>query len=180
MAETVEMKTVVDVGDRAVLRVVSGYAVEWGYRYPDGRFGNDFANLFTFLPGSFDACLARGGDIALTKDMDGEPFARRSDGTLHIVSDETGLLVTATLLDTPRNRVLCRRIDDGKVKGWSHKFQAAPSWGRVRSIDGANLTEFFRAELSEVTLVIHKRPRQLVRATPVFLTGGPKKGWKHA
>ncbi|HUQ70680.1 MAG TPA: HK97 family phage prohead protease [Planctomycetaceae bacterium] len=162
-------------GKCQVLRVVRGHAIEWHGKYPDGLYGNDFANQFSFLPGAFDASLAGGGDIALTMDMDGVPFARRSDGTLRITSDAVGLLVEADLRDNPRNHVLCNRIDAGKVKGWSHQFWAAPSWGRVRSVKGVRLTEFHRADLLELTIVIRKRPRQRVRKTSIFLSGGPQK-----
>lgn len=156
-------------GPGRVLRVVSGYAVEWGYRYPDGVYGNDFANQFAFRPGAFNASLARGGDIALTQDLNGVPFARTGDSTLRITSDAVGLLVEADLLDNPLNRGLCNLIDAGRVKGWSHNFLARAGGYRIRDVDGVKLTEIHRAELLELTLVIKKRPRQRVRSTPIFL-----------
>lgn len=166
-----------DADTRSILRTIRAYMIEWNGRYPDGQYGNDFANQFSFLPGAFDASLARGVDVVLSMDMDGRAFSRTGDGTLRVSSDSVGLLVEADI----RDGELIGLIDDGRIRGWSHKFAAVPSWGRVRSVDGIQLTEFHRADLRELTAVVRKRPRQLVRATPVFLSGGPmKKGWKNA
>ncbi|HUQ69228.1 MAG TPA: HK97 family phage prohead protease, partial [Planctomycetaceae bacterium] len=162
-----------------MLRTISGYVIEWQFAYPEGPFcdwNKVGVNRFTYLAGSFDASIASGRDVPLTMDMDGVTvFARTGDGTLRITSDDVGLLVEADLLDTELNRVLVRRIDNKKVKGWSHRSFHTPLGCRVRQVDRVKLTEIHDAELREVTIVIRKVPRQLVRATPIFLSGGPKK-----
>gem|GEM_PF-4891959 len=160
-----------------VLRTISAYVVEWHYAYPSGLLGDNFSQQFCFLPHAFNACLSRGKDIALTQDMDASKvFASIASGTLRITSDDTGLLITAKLLDSPENRLLCRLIDAGRVKGWSHKFRPVLGGYRTRFEiqQNARITSHHRAELQELTIVIRKRPRQLVRKTPIFLSGGPK------
>lgn len=163
-----------DTAERKVLRVIEAYAVEWHYAYPSGLYGNDVDNLFRFLPGAFDRAIARKANIQLTQDLTGMPiFAQTSDGTLQITSDATGLLVRAELVDTAQNRRLVNLIDSGAVKGWSHRFR--PLWGgfRCRCESGIQYTDHRVADLSEISVVLKKVPRQKVRTTPVFLSGGP-------
>ncbi len=159
-----------------ILRTVSAYVVEWGYYYPSGLHGDDYKNQFCFRRGAFDNTLARNPDIALTQDMNGVPFARTSDGTLRIASDETGLLIEADLLDSQINRVLCRRIDARKIRGWSHKA-GWPMIRTKRTENGVTFTDYHSAKLLEATIVFAKTPRQKVRKTPMFLSGGPA-SWK--
>lgn len=156
-----------------VLRTIVGYCVEWHARYPTGIYGNDYSQQFTFLPGAFHASIGNGNDIKLTQDLDGKTvFARTSDGTLRIESDDVGLLVTADLIDSPQNRKLVRKIDSNQVRGWSHRFVS--QFGRQSSTDGVKLMEFTQATLQELTLVINKVPRLKQRQTPIFLSGGPQ------
>jgi len=158
-----------------VLRTISGYCVEWHHVYSSGLYAEDHANKFTFLPGSFNRCLSRGGDIKLTQDLDSVTiFASIADGTLRLVSDEVGLLVEADLLDSPVNRVLCQQIDAGKIRGWSHKFSPFMARCHRRTENGVKFTDYVHAELEELALVIRKVPRAKSRITPVFLSGGPK------
>ena len=164
--------------DPKILRVVSGYAVEWSYRYHGGKYIEklDPTQQFAFLPGCFDRCLSKSPDIALTQDLDGKTiFARTSDGTLLLEPDDVGLLVTAKLVDNPQNRELCRLIDRGRVRGWSHR--TTPTFGdwRFSKVDGVSLYEYRHTKLTEVTIVIRKFPRQKTRTTPIFLSGGPQK-----
>lgn len=159
---------------RDVLRYVKGYAVEWGTRYPTGEYGNQWDRQFTFLPGAFDACLSRCPDIPLTQDLDGQTiFARTGDGTLQLDSDNFGLLADIELLDTPENRELCRMIDAGQIRGWSHF--AKPMVGRLGKADESGVRVFTHqaAELTELTLVVNKVPRAKSRKSPIFLCGGP-------
>lgn len=152
-----------------VLRQFSGHFLEWGCRFPSGLYGDQHDRLFQFMPGAFDASIASGREIIFSVDLDRVARASTADGTLQIQSDETGLLATVTLIDTPKNRELSRLIGNGRCRGWS--FTAQPLWGgfRVRTVDGIELTEHFRAGLSEVCVVVHKRPRATSRQTPVFL-----------
>lgn len=167
-----------------ILRTISGYCMEWGYVYAEGALIHalNAKKHFEFTPGCFDAHLATNPDVALTMDLDGKSvFARTGDGSLKIVSDDVGLLVTADLLDTPLNRQLCKAIDIGRVRGWSHKAQ--PQWGgfRVTKTGDSQLTSHHQCQLQELTLVVNKFPRARSRRTPVFLSGGPKrKGRIHA
>lgn len=159
---------------RDVLRYVRGYAVEWNTRYPCGEFGEQKDRQFTFLPGSFDKCLARCPDIFLSRDLDHQTvYARTSDCTLQLEADNFGLLADIELLDTPHNWELCRMIDAGKIRGWSH--YAKPMVSRFLKADenGVRVFEYSAADLSELTLVIAKRPRAMTRKTPIFLAGGP-------
>jgi hypothetical protein len=77
-------------------------------------------------------------------------------------------------LDTPRNRALIQQIDAGKVRGWSHRFDVSFLDYDRRMVDGVELTEIYRATLTEVCVVISKGPRQVHRTTPIFLKGGPR------
>lgn len=160
-----------------VLRTISGYAVEWDFYYPNGRYGDDFKNVFCFKQGAFDAAIASRADIKLTQDLDGKTvFARTGDGTLRIESDETGLLVTADLLDSPHNRILDRKIDTGRIRGWSHLYKMRQGGHKFRhQIEtGVFHCDNYAADLLELTLVVNKVPRQKIRKTPIFLTGGPR------
>lgn len=159
---------------RQVLRYVRGYAVEWGTRYPTGDYGNQWDRQFSFMPSAFDACLSRCPDIALTQDLDGKTiFARTGDCTLDIEADNFGLLVQAVLLDTPENRELCRMIDAGQIRGWSHYWR--PTFGGClkRDENGVQIFEHHTALLKELTFVVNKVPRAKERKTPIFLCGGP-------
>lgn len=166
-----------------ILRTIHAYAIEWGYRYVAGKtWGSMTPNKqFSFLPGCFDKCLARRPDIPLTRDLDGKSiFARTGDNTLVLTSDDTGLLASVVLLDTPLNRELCQLIDDGKIRGWSHK--AIPLFFGWRSVveGDTHIDEHRDATLAEVTLVVRKWPRAKTRKTPIFLFGGPQpKGMAH-
>lgn len=163
------------IGETKILHEFSGYVLEWGYEYYPGFINKpDTSKPFLFLPGCFDECLASQPDIALTKDLDGvSVFARTSDGTLKLTSDDMGLLAHVTLLDNPLNRSLCFMMATGSIRGWSHR--AHQIWGgmRVTKNNGVTLTEHRRANLSQVTLVVKKFPRARSRKTPIFLTGGP-------
>lgn len=152
-----------------ILRQFSGYCCEWDSCFPSGTYGTDLTKQFRFLPGCFNAALASGKDIIFSRDLDGVAYARTSDGTLQLESDETGLLATVTLTDTPANRELSRLIGNNRVRGWS--FMAHPHIFGQRSRREGN-TEFVdlsQVGLSEVCLVIHKRPRASTRRTPIFL-----------
>lgn len=161
--------TTADIAPPKIIRRIKGYCCEWGIRFPSGKFGNDFTSQFTFLRGCFDEALASGREIIFSTDLNGQAFARTSDGTLRLTSDETGLLVEATLIDTPANRELIRHIDCGRVRGWS--FRAQPGWGgfTVRTEGGIEFTDHHRAGLSEVCLVVNKIPRAKTRKTPIFI-----------
>lgn len=161
-----------------ILRTISGYCLEWQYRYSEGTDINrlNSKRQFEFLPGCFDKHLASGPDVALTMDLNsGIVFARTGDGTLRIQSDDTGLLVTADLVDSSLNRRLCHWIDIGRIRGWSHKAQPLFGGFRITKDADSQLTSHHQCQLQELTLVVNKFPRARSRTTPIFLTGGPKK-----
>lgn len=152
-----------------VLREFSGYCCEWDSVFPGGTYGTDMTKQYRFLPGAFNAALASGKDIIFSRDLNGFAHARTSDGTLRLESDETGLLASVTLLDTPENRELSRLVGNGKTRGWS--FTAHPSiFGtRSRREGGTEFVDLSHVGLSQVCVVISKRPRALTRRTPIFL-----------
>lgn len=160
-----------------ILRTIKAYALEWGYRYSEGERIDQLnaQRQFQFLPGCFDKHLATNPEITLTRDLDGKTvYARTSDGTLRIESDDVGLLVTADLLDNHLNRQLCSRIDAGRVRGWSHLAAPQLFGFRITQTDDVRLTQHHAAMLKELTLVIDKFPRARTRETPIFLKGGPR------
>lgn len=158
-----------------ILRTLHGYVLEWGCEYlPGPIFKPERNKPFTFREGCFDRCLARKPVIHLTKDMDSDfDFARTSDNTLTLVSDDVGLLAHVVLLDTPLNRSLCELIDAGKIRGWSHKAQPILGGMRVTRENGATFTEHLHANLLQVTLVHRKFPRARTRKTPIFFFCNP-------
>lgn len=166
-----------------ILRTIKGYALEWGYKYSEGVDINKLnaKRQFEFLPGSFNKCLPANPDIILSRDLDGKTvFARTSDGTLRIESDDTGLLVTADLIDNHLNRQLCSLIDRNRVRGWSHRAVPQLFGFKITTTGDVRLTQHHTATLKELTLVVSKHPRARTRQTPIFLQGGPKsKGFAH-
>src|SRR5262245_32852377 len=109
--------------EHGLLREFSGYAVQWGTYGAFGEMPNGPRDhQFCFLPGCFDEGLARGDDVILTQDCSGVPvYARRSEGTLDIVSDDVGLLITARLTEgNPFNHSAVYKIDNNLIRGWSH------------------------------------------------------------
>ena len=153
-----------------MLRKIEGYAVEWGYYHFSGLYGDQRDKQFAFLPGCFDASIARAENIALTMDLDSRTiFAQTSDSTLQLTSDDVGLLASVTLMDSPQNRELCRLIDAGKVRGWSHRSRPQFLGWKTRRENGVTLEDHHRAELTELTLVVKKVPRQKTRKTPIFI-----------
>lgn len=153
-----------------IIREFSGHFLEWGTRFPSGLYGDNLAQQFEFMPGCFDKSLASGREVIFSVDLDRTARASTSDGTLRIEADDIGMLATVQLLDTPANRELSRLIGNGRVKGWS--FTARPQFGgfRTRPVDGVSLTEHFNCGLSEVCVVIRKRPRATSRRTPIFIS----------
>lgn len=160
-----------------ILRRISGYPLEWNYRYSEGERIDQLNSKkqFQFLPGCFDKHLATNPDITLTKDLDGKSiFARTGDGTLRITSDDVGLLIEADLIDNHLNRRLCSLIDRNRVRGWSHRAFPQLFGYRITTTDDVRLTQHHTAKLTEITLVIDKFPRARTRVTPIFLAGGPR------
>jgi HK97 family phage prohead protease len=156
------------------IREFSGYAIEWNCFGPAGVNGEKTDTQFSFAPGCFDESLIQDREICLTQDCMGAPiFGRRSDGTLSLRCDDIGLIVTARLLDTPANRLLSWKIDNQKIRGWSHCWE--PQGYQIAKIESGRMYfEHFKAHLGEVSLVVSKYPR-MKKTAPVFLAGGPKK-----
>lgn len=165
-----------------ILREICGYAIQWNVYGPAGKHGEIKNRRFAFLPGCFDNSLAGNHEIVLEQNCSGGPpvFACRSDGTLKLTSDETGLLVTATLLDTAANRLLLWKIDNGHCKGWSHRWKPIPGQQRISLKDGIFCTDHIRGHLLAVSLSVGAGRPRMLKTTPMFNYGGPTHVSPHA
>lgn len=114
-ARQLELRTLEDGQD-----VVEGYATTWDeYLLFDSK---EYRIYEKFDPHAFDHCDMK--DVIMQYNHEGRVFARCSNGTLQLETDEHGLHVRAFLGGTEIGRQLLEEIKGGYTTKMSHGFRA--------------------------------------------------------
>src|SRR5262249_54299599 len=99
-----------------------------------------------FNPCSFEEELARGGDVCLVLNHDeSQVLARRSDGTLVLSTDSTGLRFEAYLRRSPVAEMLYSEFFSDGLRGCSISWDQHDSERQGYSHDGGRFVEITKA-----------------------------------
>lgn len=101
-------------------RVVEGYATTFNQPYELWRVGQDYIVLEQVDRGAFDKTDM--SDVIMQYDHEGRVFARTSNGTLELRTDDHGLHIRADLSGTEIGRQLYEEIKGGYTDKMSFGF----------------------------------------------------------
>lgn len=118
-------------------------------------FNKRSVNLGGFVevisPGAFRSSLERDQDIRALINHDGVPIARRKNGTLSLVEDDTGLRVEIDLPDTTAGHDLRKSVERGDIDQMSFGFNVRDD--AVDEEDGLLIRILRDVDLREVSIV---------------------------
>lgn len=118
-------------------KIVEGYASTFNQPYELYSFDN-VTVLETVEPDAFNECDM--SDVIMQYDHQGRVFARNSNGTLKLSTDENGLKVTADLAGTQIGRDLYEEIRGGYTDKMSFGFTIREKTREITEHDDGTVT----------------------------------------
>lgn len=137
----------VRVGEEGDQMIVEGYAATFDQPYTlySGRY---YRVIEQIAPTAFDECDM--SDVIMQYDHAGRVFARSRNGTLSVVTDGTGLKITADLGGTDIGRQLYQEIKGGYTDKMSFGFVVGED-RRETTVDHENDVETVTRTITKIT-----------------------------
>lgn len=129
------------------------YAIVWD-RPTEAKVDLQYAAMFEAVaPGAFAETLNSNAEVYLTTNHNYDHIlARRSDFSLHLSENNTGLCVEFTLADSPEGRLAATRLALGKLRGMSFTMQNGSERHEYCDVRGIYCARLVSADLLEICL----------------------------